>query len=70
VPSVTKTSTLKLQAQDRGACLEFRPTPGAKPIPPDMDGHPENMAWFCEGHHGAASKLGHLTLGEALVQMR
>ncbi len=41
-----------------------------KAAQPGFTGHPPYAAWFCPRHFPEAGKLEHLTIGEALEQLR
>ncbi len=41
-----------------------------EPLPPEVDGHPCGLEWFCADHLEAARMLATLTSAEAMVSLR
>ena len=41
-----------------------------EPLPEDIVGHPPGLGWFCGEHTQQAESLAHLSLAEAVRQIR
>ena len=52
-----------------GGSITFREGPDHTPLPDGMDGHPENVEWFCARHWAAAKALESFTLSEAMERL-